>query len=636
MADRRAKLAAAFERLRIPLAALCICGGAAALLLPVWSGWWNHHVQAVKARQFASELRARPRAATTGSVGSRSSSTAASAGSRSATASSSAPDKAITTPSTTSVAASAPTASLTPHDVPTGDPLAKLKIPAIGVDSYVVDGLTFNPSVWEPLLEMGPSHLAGSALPGQPGNMVIFGHVNVWGSVFYNLHNLRPGDVVTVTAPWGQYDYRVTGSQIITPTETSVVSPHRGPATLELVTCTGLLDNHRLVVFASLISGQGATSSAGAGSSVATGAPVATTGPIGLVDRFVTLLGAGHSTQAWQLWSPAWQATHPESAWAANPPVPFAATFSAPTVTAYPDGHTLVQGKVTVPGPYGTQWSPAGFVVGTVGGSLRILAGGMTGPTPLVNMQSQVVRVSSVEQQGNVVCGPYTVRWTASSGYTPAQRTQVSITGPGGKALPPIPLAPLTFGTYPTWCGDMTGNGSTDLMITAVDNGAPGSLYLEQQASIYELKPTGYSLLGQVTAWADPSYPKPVAVNGMYPYEVLGSMVVDHIGPKNTPVLIHPVWANTGIDFEAESQAFPAYLRQELAADLAAITGAPTCTLSGSPPCQADNFVLAYYAAWDLREGPAVLAQLDALLPPADRGWMAAQASWVRSQIGTP
>ena len=47
MTDWRAKLVAGFERLRVPLAIVCIGGGLVAALVPVWSGWGTHHVQTV-------------------------------------------------------------------------------------------------------------------------------------------------------------------------------------------------------------------------------------------------------------------------------------------------------------------------------------------------------------------------------------------------------------------------------------------------------------------------------------------------------------------------------------------------------------------------------------------------------------
>ncbi len=628
MSDWRAKITAVFERARVPLALACIAGGLVAVALPVWSGWWTQYVQAVKGREFAAKLAAQGAPRTPGGGAAPTTPTAV-------TGSSGGRGRSSVTGTVYGSggggAQQAPPTVSGPHDAPTGAVLAQLQIPAIGVDSFVVDGLTLNPNVWEPLLREGPAHLAGSALPGQPGNMVIFGHVNIWGSVFLNLHELRPGDQVVVTTTWGRYVYQVTGSTEIVPTDTGAVAPQKGPATLQLITCTGLLDAHRLVVMAKLVSGS--TTQSSSGSSTQSGAGgLPTTGPAGLVNRYVQLLAAGHPSAAWALWSSAWQAAHPEAAWAAVPALPAGSRLSDVSTVPYPNGQTYVSARITAPGPYGQEWGPAGFVVGTSNRGLRLLAGGLSGPTPLTDLQAQAIHLSKIKQQGQAACGPYTVQWTGERGPTPGQWTQLTVTGPGGKALPPLPLPPLTFSTYPTWCGDMLGNGSTELIVTAAFTGAPTG---EQQASIFELQPDGFQLLGQVTAWGDASYPKPEAVNGMYPYEVLSAMTLDTIGPGR-PVIAHPVWADTGLDFQPETQAFPGYLAQQLSGELATIAHAPACKSAGPPPCTGVDAVLAYYFAWDLRQGPPVLAQLDALLPPADRTWMADQASMVREAIGTP
>lgn len=153
-----------------------------------------------------------------------------------------------------SLVAGAAVATAVAQDVSTGQALAEIEIPAIGLDSTVLEGLTYSPSVWNPLLRDGPAHLQGSALPGEPGNSVIFGHLNIWGAVFLHLNELRPGDPIDFVTLYGRFQYRVTGSEVIAPTDLAAVAVHHGgPATLQLITCTGLLDGHRLVVDASLV-----------------------------------------------------------------------------------------------------------------------------------------------------------------------------------------------------------------------------------------------------------------------------------------------------------------------------------------------------------------------------------------------
>lgn len=221
--------AGALARLRAswrPLVAgACLVAGVICLTFPVWSGWWTQHVQALDAARFRQRLAAAPTAVSASQSG--------------------AAQPASTPPA--SVPATAPAG--------VGTVLAELQIPAIGVDQFVLRGLTYAPAVWERLLRDGPSHLAGSALPGQPGNMVIFGHLNIWGSVFYHLAEVRPGDVVRLVEPAGTFTYTVTGQESIAATDLAAVAPHHsGAATIELVTCESAFGNDRLVVVGHLTS----------------------------------------------------------------------------------------------------------------------------------------------------------------------------------------------------------------------------------------------------------------------------------------------------------------------------------------------------------------------------------------------
>ncbi|NND35574.1 MAG: sortase, partial [Gammaproteobacteria bacterium] len=49
-------------------------------------------------------------------------------------------------------------------------PVAKLTVPALGIERYVLAGAN------GAALPFGPGHLSGTSLPGQPGTIVIAGH----------------------------------------------------------------------------------------------------------------------------------------------------------------------------------------------------------------------------------------------------------------------------------------------------------------------------------------------------------------------------------------------------------------------------------------------------------------------------
>jgi sortase A len=132
--------------------------------------------------------------------------------------------------------------------VPTPGPqqAVRIQIPAIGVDAPVVQG-----DSWEQLKKGVGQHL-GSGNPGQPGNVVLSAHNDVFGEIFRDLDQLQPGDQVILFTAQQQYVYVVTGSAIVEPTYVEVMAPTADP-TVTLISCYPyLVDNKRIVVFAKL------------------------------------------------------------------------------------------------------------------------------------------------------------------------------------------------------------------------------------------------------------------------------------------------------------------------------------------------------------------------------------------------
>ena len=110
-------------------------------------------------------------------------------------------------------------------------------------------------------LERGVAHAAGTFLPGMDGAMTLFAHstdlavrVSQYNAVFYRLDELTAGDQVTVWYLGKKYDYRVTGSRVVVPSDVTVFMPDNTAAKLYLVTCTprGTTKN-RLIVAAEKI-----------------------------------------------------------------------------------------------------------------------------------------------------------------------------------------------------------------------------------------------------------------------------------------------------------------------------------------------------------------------------------------------
>jgi sortase A len=131
---------------------------------------------------------------------------------------------------------------------PPGGALDHLVIPAIGVDRYVVQGVS------EADLQMGPGHYPGTPLPGQVGNVAIAGHRTTFGAPFFELNEVQQGDLVYLTDTSGTtWVYSVARQFVVAPTDVAVLGQTRGPE-LTLTTCNPAFEaTSRLVVRALLV-----------------------------------------------------------------------------------------------------------------------------------------------------------------------------------------------------------------------------------------------------------------------------------------------------------------------------------------------------------------------------------------------
>ena len=116
---------------------------------------------------------------------------------------------------------------------PDGSVVARLQIPAIGLDQYVVAGTS------AAQLSQGPGHYDGTAMPGQAGNVAIAGHRTTHGAPFNRLGQLVQGDRIILTALSGQQStYVVSGTpQAVSPNDVTVLN-YFGDNRITLTTCT--------------------------------------------------------------------------------------------------------------------------------------------------------------------------------------------------------------------------------------------------------------------------------------------------------------------------------------------------------------------------------------------------------------
>jgi len=148
-----------------------------------------------------------------------------------------------------------------------GDALTRIKIPAIGVDTVVVEGTT------EASLKAGAGHYLNTALPCELGNMGIAGHRTTYGKPFANIDQLKPGDTITLETPVGRCDYEVqkapppfrspanmAASWVVNPNELRVISQDPAKSELTLTTCHPKGSaKERLIIRAKKVGGKAAS-----------------------------------------------------------------------------------------------------------------------------------------------------------------------------------------------------------------------------------------------------------------------------------------------------------------------------------------------------------------------------------------
>jgi len=126
-----------------------------------------------------------------------------------------------------------------PHpDPPPGDPYAatpiiqigSIEIPKIGLIHAIFEGITLT------VIDHGPGHWPGSALPCQAGNTVFPGHRVTHSHPFLNIDLLTPGDQIVFHMPRMDCVYKVTGTQIVDPSALYVTDPTPTPS-VTIIAC---------------------------------------------------------------------------------------------------------------------------------------------------------------------------------------------------------------------------------------------------------------------------------------------------------------------------------------------------------------------------------------------------------------
>jgi len=118
-------------------------------------------------------------------------------------------------------------------------PIYYLAIPKLGVTHALVS--TQDTKLGEHLV-----HFPGTALPGEKGTTVIFGHStlpqlfnqNDYKTIFATTYTLKSGDEIDTQIASKKYRYRIFRLQVVSADETSYLTQQADNSYLTLVTCT--------------------------------------------------------------------------------------------------------------------------------------------------------------------------------------------------------------------------------------------------------------------------------------------------------------------------------------------------------------------------------------------------------------
>jgi sortase A len=111
-------------------------------------------------------------------------------------------------------------AQVTSSPIPAeGSVVGRVSVERLNLSAMVRQGVSAK------TLSEAVGHVPSTALPGQTGNFAIAAHRD---TLFRALKDIRIGDIVTFQSETGLYRYRVMATEIVNPTEVSVLRPDGG------------------------------------------------------------------------------------------------------------------------------------------------------------------------------------------------------------------------------------------------------------------------------------------------------------------------------------------------------------------------------------------------------------------------
>ncbi|RIK45811.1 MAG: sortase [Chloroflexi bacterium] len=177
------------------------------------------------------------------------------------------PPAAPTPAATREVTPPAPTSTpwVLPTPVPDMPPPTHISIPAVGIDTEVVQVSSYTVVIqgvtvlqWN-VADWAAGHHDTSASPGENGNIVIAGHDDYRGEVFRGLHDAEIGDDVYLTSAAGTFHYTIReihlrkekGVELGERLATGLFMGPMPEERLTLITCWPYgVDDHRMIIVA--------------------------------------------------------------------------------------------------------------------------------------------------------------------------------------------------------------------------------------------------------------------------------------------------------------------------------------------------------------------------------------------------
>jgi sortase A len=129
-----------------------------------------------------------------------------------------------------------------------GEAVGRLRIKKLGLNEVVVQGTD------DTTIQRGPGHYMETPLPGQKGDWTvgIAGHRTTYGAPFRRINELKRGDQIVFSVPYGRFTYEVDRTKIVDAGYTEAMVP-KGEDQIVLTACHPLYSAaQRILVYGKL------------------------------------------------------------------------------------------------------------------------------------------------------------------------------------------------------------------------------------------------------------------------------------------------------------------------------------------------------------------------------------------------